>query len=149
MLAAIVLGLGGTQVRAETSVDEAQDALWSCVKDFARSLAHHSPLDTEAIADQSLQSCNASLDSFRRVLMESSEGQSPDQVEARMNLSRDLAGYVARSTVDSVRSPQDVREINEDDVGIWMSPGLTEEETAETRRPRLILPASGYPLPKL
>jgi hypothetical protein len=81
--------------------------------------------------------------------MESSEGQSPDQVEARMNLSRDLAGYVARSTVDSVRSPQDVREINEDDVGIWMSPGLTEEETAETRRPRLILPASGYPLPKL
>jgi hypothetical protein len=153
LLAATVLALGATVAHAETPADEAEDAVWACVKEFARSLAHNSPLKTDAITEQSLRSCNASVEAYRGILMDSPEALSLDEVEKRLLVSRQLAIAVAGTIVDWVRSEQPVAserfqglirpETNEPDGGVWMNPGLTEEQTAEARRPNLFLPAAG------
>jgi hypothetical protein len=144
LVAAIVLG--ATQVRAETSVDRAEDAFHSCVADFARSLVLNSPLDVDAIEEQSLRSCDATLEAFRRVLTETPE-KLPSEVQVRLAVSQSIARELVGLLWDKVKTQP--RRMNEDDVGIWMNPGLTEAETAETRRPRLILRGSGHYLPQL
>jgi len=147
LLAAIALGLGAAQVRAETSVDRAEAAFHSCVADFARSLVLNSLLDVDAIREQSLRSCDATLEAYRRVLTETPERLSSDEVEVRLAVSQSVARELVGLLWDKVKI-QPGRKINESDVGIWMNPGLTEEQTAEARRPSLVLPALGDRLPQ-
>jgi hypothetical protein len=150
LLAATVLCLGAVPVRAETSVDEASDAVHDCVADFARSLAHNSPLEIDAITKQSLRSCNGALKAYRQILMASPEGLSPNEVEARVLISRHQAEAVANSIAIQAtsRRSSEARAAPKLDNGIWMNPGLTEEETAEARRPSLFLPARNEPSPQ-
>jgi len=146
LLSAIVLGIGAAQVRAETSADRAEDAFHSCVADFARSLVLNSPLDVDAIEEQSLRSCDAALEAYRRVLNETPD-RLPAMVEVRLALSQSVARDLVRLLWNKVKIQP--RRMNKEDEGIWVNPGLTEEETAKARRPPLILPGSGDPLPHL
>ena len=147
LLAATLLTLGAAQTRADTPADRAEAAFHSCVADFARSLALNSPLDVDAIREQSLRSCDATLEAYRRVLTETPESLSPNDIMVQLALSQSIARDLVGLLWDQVKIQPG--RMNEFDVGIWMNPGFTEEETVETQRPRLFLPGSGDRLPHL
>jgi len=154
LLIAGVLAIDATPLRAEAP---AEDAVWSCVREFARSLALNSPLDTALITAQSLRSCNAIPRDGPTVLrlLEPWESLSRGQVEKWLPVSGEQALAVVTTIVESVRTapPQPVTrerfrgvirpQKNEPDGGIWMNRGLTEEQTAEAQRPDLFLDAAG------
>jgi hypothetical protein len=144
LLAATALAIGAGTVRAETWADRAEDSFHSCVADFARSLILNSPLDVDAVREQSLRSCDASLEAYRLVL-----SKTPDRLPFDDEVQLALSQSIARDLVDLLwAKAKDPPRMDESDAGIWMNPGLTEEETAKTP-PRLILPGSGAPLPHL
>jgi hypothetical protein len=163
LLAATVLILGAAPVRAETPVDRALDSVWSCVEDFALSLTRNSPLSIDAVTEQALGSCHAEFEGYRRTLMESPLGLSPDEIEVRLQLPQATAKPFVGVLWDKVRmeAAAEVRDQfqrqledraqlqlglrHEPDGGIWMNPGLTEAETAEARRSPLLLPVTVQP----
>jgi len=154
-LAAAVLVLGTVKARADASVDHAQEAVWSCLADFARSLVYNTPLKVDAITEQVLRSCKADFNVYQRAMVDSPERRSPAEIETLLKMQQVAAESLVGWLWDQAHAQQAVRsqtqtgrkKFDPDDSDIWINPGLTEEKTAEARRPRLFLPATVNPSP--